>query len=215
MQWAKSLPLLGIGAGTLSTSLILKSRNPALSVEQIARLNPQNLPAFDRFTVHHYNIEAQRWSDVLLYSSPLWPSLLLLDPVIRKNSPHVFAVGSQAILLSAGLTALTKELVLRPRPYAYNPHVPLSLKTERDARKSFFSGHTSGLATLSFVSARIWADHHPHSRLKPWVWTAAAVLPISMGALRVGGGKHFPSDVLTGLVIGAASGFFVPMLLRK
>jgi membrane-associated phospholipid phosphatase len=215
VRWGNSLPIAGIGVGSLSASWILKQRNPPLNTVQLAGLNPQKLPAFDRFAVYQYHAGSRKWSDILLYTSPLWPGLLLLDPAIRKNIPTTFAIGSQAVLLSAGLTALTKEIALRPRPYTYNANVPLDVKTRADARKSFFSGHTSSLAAITFVSARIWTDHHPNSRWKPWVWTGAALLPISMGALRVSGGKHFPSDVFTGLLIGAVSGILVPGLMKN
>ena len=40
----------------------------------------------------------------------------------------------------------------------------------------------------------------------------AALAPATVGFLRVKGGKHFPTDVLTGLVVGAATGYLVPRL---
>jgi hypothetical protein len=48
---------------------------------------------------------------------------------------------------------------------------------ESDARKSFFSGHASMTACNTFFAAKIWSDMHPNSKLKPWVWTAAAAVP--------------------------------------
>jgi len=52
------------------------------------------------------------------------------------------------------------------------------------------------------------------SRWKPIVWTAAATIPAITGYLRVRGGRHFPTDVIGGYIVGAAVGCLVPHLHR-
>jgi membrane-associated phospholipid phosphatase len=85
---------------------------------------------------------------------------------------------------------------------------------ERDARESFFSGHTSTTAAFAFSTAKIWSDHHVGSRWQPWVWVGAAAVPLTTGILRIRAGKHFPSDVLAGMAVGALCGWLVPELHR-
>ena len=81
-----------------------------------------------------------------------------------------------------------------------------------DARKSFFSGHTSMTAANSFYAAKVYADMYPDSKWKPWVWTAAALLPAVTAQQRMAAGKHFFTDVLVGYGVGALIGWGIPQL---
>ena len=110
---------------------------------------------------------------------------------------------------------MTKGIIRRPRPLLYNPNVPFEKKNKKGARLSFFSGHTSGVATLSFLSAKFFADYYPDSKWKPVVWTAAALLPSTTGYLRYKAGKHFKTDVMMGAAIGACVGILIPHLHKK
>src|SRR5690606_23419102 len=128
----------------------------------------------------------------------------------RNEAGKITLIYTETLLINAALTNLTKELVKRKRPYNYNPNAPLSKKQERDATSSFFSGHTSFTASSSFFLAKVYADTNPNSKYKPLVWTGAATLPLTSAILRVAAGKHFPTDVLVGYVIGAATGILIP-----
>lgn len=214
LSWAKEGVLLGSSGAVSGVSLLLGPHYPALTLAQIPLFHSAQVNTFDRIATRQYSSTARRASDYLLYTAPLWPALLLFDPAIRRNGYEVCAIASEAVALSVALTALTKELAHRPRPFVYNPNAPVSAKLKRDARLSFFSGHTSTVAALSFVSAKVWCDHHPTSRWKPIFWSGAFAVPAAVGYLRVRGGKHFPTDVLAGLAIGAATGWLLPHLHR-
>ena len=112
-------------------------------------------------------------------------------------------------------TDLTKNLVSRPRPFTYYNAAPLADRMDSDARKSFFSGHTSMTAANSFYAAKMYSDLYPDSRWRPWVWTAAAVLPAITAQQRMAAGKHFLSDVLVGYVVGGFIGYMVPEFHRR
>lgn len=189
---------------------LLKSRTPAFTPEQINVLNISRVPSFDRYSLHHYSESAQKSSDIMLYGSIILPAVLLADPKIRGDAPEVAVVVSEVFLVNLALTTLTKELVHRTRPLAYNPNAPLEPKLEADTRRSFFSGHTSTSAAMTFATAKIWTDYHPDSRWKPVVWTTAAVIPATVGYFRMRGGKHYLSDVVVGMVVGAATGILIP-----
>ena len=90
----------------------------------------------------------------------------------------------------------------------------LESKQTFTAGASFFSGHTSCVASNSFFAARVFSDYYPESKWKPVVWGAAIALPAVTGYLRVKAGKHYPSDVIAGYAVGAAVGYFVPKLHR-
>ena len=107
----------------------------------------------------------------------------------------------------AGLTALVamvfgllvtnltiKPLFSRPRPWLEVPGL-MALVAEHDPN-SFPSGHTCA----AFAAALSW-----RGRL-PWKWAGrtAVALAICMGLSRLYVGVHYPSDVITGGLIGAA-----------
>ncbi|AHM62811.1 membrane-associated phospholipid phosphatase [Flammeovirgaceae bacterium 311] len=51
-----------------------------------------------------------------------------------------------------------------------------------------------------------------------WRWAAlsgAAVIPGAIAVWRYTSGKHFPTDVITGYVVGAGVGLLVPHIHRK
>src|SRR4029077_16601723 len=90
--------------------------------------------------------------------------------------------------------------------------VPLSARKGATVKESFFSGHTSNAATATFFGARVFTDLRPHSKLVPFVWIAAAGVPAFTAYSRYKAGKHFPSDVVVGYIVGASIGYFVPQL---
>ncbi len=202
----------GVAAGL---AYILKDRTPAFTPSQIAALHTGRVPRFDRYALHHYSLPARHGSDVLLYASLALPVVLLVDPNIRHDAPQVAIVLGEVFMVNLALTSLVKEIAHRPRPFTYQPDVPLADKLHADARRSFFSGHTSTAAAMTFVTAKIWADYHPDSNWKPVVWITAATIPATVGYLRMRGGKHFLSDVVVGLLTGAATGILIPQWHRR
>ena len=113
-------------------------------------------------------------------------------------------------MLNAGLTLLTKYTVRRIRPFNYDPETSVEKKMSTNAQASFFSGHTSMTATNSFFAAKVFSDYYPDSQCKSLVWAIAATLPAITGYLRVRGGRHYPTDVITGYAVGAAVGYLIP-----
>ncbi len=123
---------------------------------------------------------------------------------------------AEVFTFNYGLTEIGKNLAKRPRPYVYNTELPLDQRTNSTSRKSFFSGHTSQTAAACYFFAKVITDYHPtlDRAYKIGLWTFAASVPAINGYLRVKAGKHFPTDVITGYVIGAASGVIIPQLHR-
>ncbi|HZH68275.1 MAG TPA: phosphatase PAP2 family protein, partial [Chitinophagales bacterium] len=128
---------------------------------------------------------------------------------------YILPIGIETFMMSFAITSMTKELVQRTRPYVYYDDVPMSEKIRKDARASFFSGHTSMTATGTFFSAMVYTQMHPNSKWKPLVWTGAAAFPLGVGLLRYSGGKHYWTDILTGYLVGATIGVLVPHLHKK
>jgi len=213
----REVGLLSAALGTQLAGLTVINNIKPLTIAEIELLDPSQIKSFgfDRNTVRHFSAKAHSTSDIFLFGSMTFPMLLMTDKNIRKDFWKISTMASEAFLLNAGLTTLTKGTVQRTRPYAYNPLVPIEDKRSKSARASFFSGHTSAVSVLSFFSAKVYADYHPNSKWKPVVWTAAAIIPATTGYLRYRAGKHFPTDVIVGYGVGAAIGVLIPHLHRS
>lgn len=215
LNWGRESGLVGGSVIGIGTSIILKKNKPILTPSQItaAMANPQ-CPQFECFVTHNWDTKAQHFSDVLLWGSMAVPLVLLASPNIRKDAVTSGTIGIETYLVTGALTNLTKELFRRKRPFVYNPNAPLSLKMKADATSSFFSGHTSYTASACFLTAKMYNDYYPNSKLRPYIWTAAALVPAIQAYARVKGGKHFVTDVITGYIIGATVGILIPELHR-
>ena len=168
---------------------------------------------FDRWVTRQYNLKAKKSSDIVLYTSFALPLTLLADENARNDFGTVGLMSVQTLLLNSGLTNITKTTVKRPRPYLYNEDVALRLKLKKSDRYSFFSGHTSTTAAMSFLTAKMYSDYNPGDS-NTVIWGLAALIPAYTGMQRVRAGKHFLSDVLVGYIVGAGVGLLVPELHR-
>lgn len=204
--------LLGSGAVLgISALAIINSVDP-LSIEEIEALDPDDINSFDRSGVQPYR--DTHAGDALLYGSFLLP-LTLLGPVeTREDWKTLGVMWAETVLISSGLNGVVKGLVLRTRPYVYDPQTPMEEKLATGARLSFYSGHTSATAANCFFVAKVFNDYLENRAAKAAIWTGAAVYPALTGYLRRDSGHHFRTDVITGYCIGALTGYFVPVLHR-
>jgi undecaprenyl-diphosphatase len=132
---------------------------------------------------------------------------------------------SEATFITQSVTNLTKIAFRRPRPNAYiarqqyldrggDPNTYDNADT--DSSLSFFSGHASGLATLSSAATYIAfsrsSPHHP----RPWLTLVGGALVTSFVSYeRIRSGDHFPTDVIAGAIAGAGIGALVVHLHRE
>lgn len=204
-----------LSSSSLSMGLIYQLSDQMtrpMSIAAIQKLDRGHIPDFDRFAVENWSPNAALISDVFLYGAVMLPFGLLLHKKVRKDWSKFALIYAECFLMNASMTALCKNIIKRPRPFMYNPDLSLDLKRTNNGQYSFFSGHTSTVACMSFMTAKIFQDYHPQPGIKPLVWTLAAILPAITGYLRVDAGKHFLSDVLVGYAFGAFVGILIPSL---
>lgn len=210
---------LGITAGCLAVAgtgaYLYFFEDRPLSLIELATLDPNDINAFDRSATERFSTASLTASHVFAYGSMALPFTLLAMKEVRKNWLYMGFMYAEVGLLTFGVTEITKAAAGRVRPLAYNPEFPLDMRLEGESRKSFFSGHTANAAAFCFLTARIFADHTDSKLAKGLVWTGAATIPAITGFLRYWGGKHFPTDILTGYAVGGLIGYFVPFLHRK
>jgi undecaprenyl-diphosphatase len=114
--------------------------------------------------------------------------------------------------VASALTQVLKLAVRRPRPTQYDPQRGLG---SVEHQLSFPSGHTAATAAIAAASATTFVLRH---RSSPWrfvVIGAAVAVTALTGYGRVGGGMHFPTDVLAGALLGGSIGVLVPGWHRR
>ena len=204
-----------VGLGTTGLSYYFHQKKPVLTEAQISNLTALDINAFDRKAVHQWRPKSAHLSDALMFTAIASPLLLMTSQRIRNDWQKPAVLGTEVFFLNLGLTGLTKELVRRPRPYVYNPDLPLSMKMSRDATTSMYSGHTSMTASMSMFTAITLQHYYKGSKWIPLIWTSAAILPLGTGILRYRAGKHFWSDIIVGYVAGSLTGLLVPIVHRS
>jgi membrane-associated phospholipid phosphatase len=206
--------MLYSGSGLVGTvgAFFLHKRLPTLTAGELAL---PNLNGFDKMGLGNYSQKARNFSNQTLFSTLGLPVLFLAGKNSRRDISTIGFLYIETMLINQGITDLVKVGALRPRPYLFEENFPGTTVLSGNDRSSFFSGHTSSAATASFFTARVFADYYPNSKLRPYVWGVAAALPALTGYLRIRAGRHYPSDVLAGYLVGGAVGYLIPMLHKK
>ncbi|WPP52202.1 phosphatase PAP2 family protein [Catalinimonas niigatensis] len=208
----KEIPLLSVGAAGTVTSLLLRRNQVSLDSTQIVDLSSDRLLGVDLSAIDNYHQGARIASDVFLSVSYLFPLTPLLLKDARQEYGAISVMLLETILLNETLTGLSKVLVSRPRPYTHNQNVDFADRIDDDNNLSFFSGHTSYTAAISFFTAQVLSQYIDNRTTRNLIWAGAIAWPAATGYFRYASGKHYITDVLTGYIVGAAIGYFIPRL---
>lgn len=206
---------LGVGIFTTALGYSLEHRAEPITEAELNNLNTQNINAIDQGSALNYSSTANQLSDVTAGIAIAAPLSLLASKQVRGEWLPIGIMAAETFFITYGVTSVTKGSVLRLRPIAYNPQVPLEERTNADNRLSFFSRHASLATAATFFGATVFSDLHPDSKLKPWVWTGAAILPVITCVQRVQSGQHFPTDVMAGYAFGGLMGWLIPTLHKS
>jgi membrane-associated phospholipid phosphatase len=212
-------PFLVVAAGAVTSGILFNvtDNTQPFSVPELEQLNRMDVNAFDRGATYNWNKNAQTASDVLLFSSIVLPTLFLINHHTRSDIGPLLVMGLEVAGITYGITSSVKFSVNRTRPYVYNTDLSNDIRTNNQSRLSFFSGHTSTATAITFFFAKVMTDYHQNMKtgLKAGLWAFAVLVPATTGYLRVKGGNHFNTDVITGYAIGALTGWLVPHLHKK
>lgn len=185
-----------------------------LTPDKVAALDPADINGFDRSATEQWSTTAADVSDVLVWTMMAAPVGLAIATAGSRQSWTVAAMYGEALLLNNGLMQLLKGVTNRTRPYAYNddPDIPDDLRLEVGARRSFASSHTANAFTAAVFVSTVYGKLHPTSSARAWVWAGSLTLAATTGYLRYQAGKHYPTDIIGGAIIGSLVGWGVPKL---
>ena len=173
--------------------------------------DPHEVNAFDRPAIGNKSAVAKSLSDITVATVIIGP--LAIDAlVLRRSRPWLddAVVFGQTLVVNGALVTAAKFIVQRPLPRTYAGDSSLMKRPE--GYRSFYSGHTSlvfaGLAATAMTIRLRYGE-------KTWPWVLTGVLGTSVAIERVADGRHFPSDVIVGAVMGTAVGIAVPWLHKR
>ncbi len=160
------------------------------------------IEGIDNWNNSTYNKQIAHVSDATFIGTLAASALTGL--ALPKNQQFSYGVVlAQNVWLTANVVQLTKVLVGRNRPYT-NGSGPIQ-EAGSDNHYSFFSGHAALSASLA-TTALLATYKNYHGSTLTWGKATAitgAALALSTGVLRISAGKHYPSDVLTGILVGS------------
>ena len=124
----------------------------------------------------------------------IWTALIAIPLFVREHRrAAVFTIG--VMLSTSLLTTAIKLFYGRDRPTWQDPVAKL-------ASKSFPSGHASSSAALAGVLIVLAAMLVRKAVLRRTVYAAAVLLALLVGLDRVLLGRHYPTDVIAGWLLG-------------
>ena len=174
-------------------------------------------PPCDRATINRFDRGALRWhsktlgtlSYALEIAAITAPAIVSLrDRGFSKDLLKDLLVYTETFAVNSVLNVGIKTFTHRPVPLLYEGGHP-DLEKKASGYRSFYSGHTAQMANALAANAVM---SHLRGRRRKWPSAVAAVGTTAVAAARVGAGRHFYSDVITGAAAGAVVGSLLPLL---
>jgi membrane-associated phospholipid phosphatase len=157
-----------------------------------------NLGRIDAYAFKTLNKQAKTISDFTAVGTGLLAGLAIMNKDKNQYFKNV-TVMAQSAWITANLAHSAKMIFKRNRPYTEAPGFQFS---KRDDVYSFFSGHSALVASLVTSAILMGPGENASFKGQKIVLGAAGLTAATTVFLRIKAGKHYPSDVLTGVLVG-------------
>ena len=213
LDWKKDAIIGGSAVALYGTHLAIYFTHDRDSARDhgLDRLHKNDINFVDRAMMCSYSRSLDLTGDILLGVTMAAPFALAIHQ--SKDTIITGAVMyAETLLLAHSVKELTKDAVVRWRPYCYYDDTRSKLLKDDDSSKSFMSGHaTMAFASASFLST-VYAHMNPDGKKKYLVAGGSFAAATAVATLRVLSGNHFFTDVLAGAAWGTLAGWLVPQL---
>lgn len=214
VNYKVEIPIIAVGFTLFYLQLPNLDGIASIEPQEVGNYKKSSINRLDKFVLNYPESgykKASFRSDLVLNITSVAPVLLLLDKKIRKNWGDLITLYGEAQFGQSAFYIGSATFIRKARPFVYNSNLSITERSGKNTTKSFFSGHTSVTSTASFFMAKIYDDYHSLSKgQKVLLYAGASIPPALVGYYRMKAGMHFTSDVLTGFLLGAASGILVP-----
>lgn len=203
-------------AGVTLLGYVLIKNKKDLTPAELAGKTKDKLPFFDRGNAGYYSPQVDKDSYILFDAAYAIPVLMtFINKNERTKAGQLIVLYVETIGITGALYTITAGLVYRSRPFVYGDKAPLEKRLDKGGQRSFYGGHVATTAAATFLTAKIFQDFNPTSKLRPYLWGAAGGLTALMGYMRYKSGYHFLSDCVLSGIIGASTGILIPALHKN
>jgi len=230
LSYKKDIIFSGVAAGTFFSGLAIINNKPKpnFTIGQFTQRDIDKINFIDRSSAGVWDIKAKKRGSYFKHTAKIGiPISLMAFPGNIKSRISLALMFYEGYYMSSGLMIISKALTHRFRPFTYLTKEQVNALEGKAKEKfdedivsssingSFYSGDAT-LTAYSFIFfAKVFNDYFPDSKLKHPVW-AISIASVSLhGYFRVKSGKHFPTDVIVGSIVGGAIGYLVPYLHKK
>ena len=181
-------------------------------------LDKDDINPLDRWSVKGYSKSfgyagnISYGAGVLLAPELLFSCSYLNDDISGQDLVTSGLMYVESFLYTKGTVNIIKNIVQRPRPYAYYGDVDFFDESVKDRYCSFPSGHTSDAFMSAAFTTYVFHECFPESKWCVPVGIASYAIAGSTAAFRMLSGNHFLTDVLGGAAIGTLYGIGIPYL---
>jgi membrane-associated phospholipid phosphatase len=213
--------IVGVGLSTNYLGVARVFNKEELSRLEIQALNKNIINSIDSWALKQDPSKKDafaKYSDYAVVSTVVLPAFLMFDKQIRQDWFDVLLMYMETMSITPNIyewSPLGVTFQNRIRPLAYYDQLTYDQRKSGDNRNSFYSGHVAVVAASTFFMVKVYSDYNPGiGDNKYLLYGAATIPPLIMGYFRVKGLRHFPSDVMVGLGVGALCGIIIPELHR-
>ena len=198
-RWKVSPGQVASGVGGMFLGLVPSIFSINDGSPTCAPCDPATVPGIDRWAASTVKRGWDAASSVAEFGlmAGTWYELYKLP-----NGTERLAASVEAATWNFGVTRLAKAVFNRNRPVLYTEDA-IGAQEKVTSHRSMYSGHTS----TSFVLATSYVLSMSHKKGLGRFWPLIAAAGI--GAMRVAAGKHFPTDVLVGAVMGSGTALVI------
>ncbi|WP_299439829.1 phosphatase PAP2 family protein [uncultured Aquimarina sp.] len=222
------LVLIGLSYTSIELQKIKADNFTEFEIGSLNQAKINQINTFDRGITGRWDIRAKNNGKVFKNTSIyLIPFSLFLFAGSLKRRLVLFFIFSQGYVLTESLTGLAKGLVNRYRPFAYrtineietlNPEAKekfLEDIVDYDILNSFFSGDASIIAFGFVFFAYSYSLFYKERKYKNILWIIALIGVVLGCYYRTSSGKHFPTDVMIGAIVGFLVAFGILLIHKK
>lgn len=216
LNWKVDAPIIVAGTAWTLYGFSQVYNKDTSTLAQIQALKKEDVNGFDRWAAGKHSDAADANSNYLFYGLIPAPFVLAgLDPAMRKDFWKISALYLETMAITGTLYTGATFLVDRYRPETYNFDKPAAERLNGNYKNAFFAGHVANVGAISFFTAKIFHDYHPDSKWKWAFWGGAGLATAATAYMRHEAGKHWPSDIVLGTLVGAGAGILVPQLHKR
>jgi hypothetical protein len=216
-----SISIVATAANMIAINNILHNKQDLTDAE-LQALRPEIVNSFDRWALHldptqrdhFYSLSDKTLTAILVGSA----ATFIINQKTRKDWLRLGLMYYQTQFLTFtfyDFSPFGPFFQNRIRPVSYYSYFSDELRKGGNQRNSFYSGHVANATAATFFAVKVYLDYHPEMRSKKFLLYGIASVPaLFNGYLRMKALAHFPSDVITGYLIGGLFGVIVPEMHR-